>query len=231
MKNVLFVSAWFGVVFTTQKRIKFLYGDVYEGQVNGDGNLDGDGVYTWNGGVFVGKYKDGWKVNGKHTYTNGNMYEGEYEMNKKNGHGVFTWARTWKYPPQIYDGHWKDNKRDGFGVFRTKADNYYMYVGDWKNDKRHGLATEKKGGVTYTGHFEDDKKNGEGTLRKKNGDVLTGKWKNDEPFQVVMTKGTETEKTKSEFAKRLQIPSSKRNKETYKDSGAFEDEANEPLLR
>ena len=222
------MSAWFTVVFTTQRRIEFIGGDVYEGQVNDDGKLDGDGVFTYKiGTTFVGKYKDGWKVNGKETFAGGNTYEGEYENDEENGNGVYTWAlKHGAYPPFIYDGHWKDGKRDGYGVFRTKDDNYYIYAGDWKNDKKHGFATEQRGGVTYKGHFQDGKRSGEGTLTKKNGVVLTGEWKNDEPFQVLTTK-----RTKSLFAKRFQIPSSKRNKETYRDSGVFEDEANEPLLR
>ena len=51
-------------------------------------------------------------------------YEGEYQMDKKHGQGVFTWASG-----NIYKGAYKDDERDGHGEMRWTDGSYY--VGEW----------------------------------------------------------------------------------------------------
>lgn len=51
--------------------------------------------------------------NGKYTWKDGRMYEGEYENDRKHGYGVYTWNDG-----KQYEGHWKNGKQDGEGIYR-----------------------------------------------------------------------------------------------------------------
>jgi hypothetical protein len=44
----------------------------------------------------------------KVTWSNGNIYEGDYKNDKREGHGKFVYAKG-----IVYDGNWKDNKYVG----------------------------------------------------------------------------------------------------------------------
>jgi hypothetical protein len=51
-------------------------------------------------------------------------YEGEYEDDKKQGYGVFTWASG-----NIYKGDYKNDEREGHGEMKWTDGSYY--VGEW----------------------------------------------------------------------------------------------------
>lgn len=54
-----------------------------------------------------------------------NSYDGEYNMDKKNGYGVFTWESG-----NIYKGNYKDDEREGYGeMFWTDGS---IYKGQWR---------------------------------------------------------------------------------------------------
>ncbi len=72
-------------------------------------------------------------------------YEGEYEGDKKNGQGVFTWASG-----NVYRGEYKDDERDGHGEMKWTDGSYY--IGEWVRGIQHGYgkivfpdSTEKEG--------------------------------------------------------------------------------------
>jgi hypothetical protein len=48
---------------------------------------------------------------GKFVHPDGDVYEGEWQNDKANGHGVFTRKNGGRY-----DGKWKDDLQDGLGV-------------------------------------------------------------------------------------------------------------------
>jgi hypothetical protein len=52
--------------------------------------------------------KGKWKKNFESA--NCNMYDGDYQNDKKNGYGLFTWESG-----NIYKGNYKDDERDGYG--------------------------------------------------------------------------------------------------------------------
>ena len=56
-----------------------------------------------------------------------------------------------------YEGEWEDNKRSGHGEM-TYGDGKF-YTGKWENDKRHGKGTltDKNGKVIHEGEWEDGK--------------------------------------------------------------------------
>ena len=64
---------------------------------------------------------------GKYTWANGNMYEGDYQTEKKHGKGTLTWANG-----DIYRGDFKDDKMHGKGTFIFISGG--MYEGDYQDD-------------------------------------------------------------------------------------------------
>lgn len=93
------------------------------------------------------KYEGYWKENmfhglGKTTFSNGNIYEGEYIENKKSGFGVFLWTASkkgWK----IFAGYWLNGKRHGNGVllFENGKQEYQV----WKEGTKIGTDEWKEG--------------------------------------------------------------------------------------
>ena len=53
--------------------------------------------------------KDG---QGKYTYADGSVYDGEWWMNKINGYGSQTWADG-----KCYYGQWSENDMNGYGMY------------------------------------------------------------------------------------------------------------------
>ena len=49
---------------------------------------------------------------GRMTYATGNYYEGNWENNKRNGHGVMFWVTS----NEKYTGNWVENLQSGFGT-------------------------------------------------------------------------------------------------------------------
>ena len=79
----------------------------------------------------------------------------------------------------IYEGSWELDKRNGKG--RLKELKVGVYVGEFSEDKKNGkgrLYDEAKDEI-YEGEFNNDKKNGEGTIVRRNGEVISGDFRND----------------------------------------------------
>ena len=61
-------------------------------------------------------------------YADGRTYTGEWQRNKMNGSGIFTWSDG-----RVYEGDYVDDEREGNGVYRWPDGS--MYVGGWKEGK------------------------------------------------------------------------------------------------
>lgn len=118
------------------------WGDCVEGDcVNGKGRH----IYS-NGDVYEGDFKlyvpDG---KGKTSYANGDVYVGDYKVGRRAGKGKFTWANG-----DVYEGDWKASQRNGSGKF-TYA-NGQVLVGVFQDDVWLGTAAsverEKKRRLT-----------------------------------------------------------------------------------
>lgn len=104
----------------------------YEGQWQGD-MQHGTGHQTWSDGrVYDGQFDNGkFSGHGKmvwHTQKGLLTYEGQYQNDLKHGSGKFVWADG-----RTYDGAWVGGKRDGRGTYinaRTERK-----VGYWVEDK------------------------------------------------------------------------------------------------
>jgi hypothetical protein len=109
----------------------------------------------------------------KETYADGNIYEGEWKDDKRNGRGKYT-----KVNGNVYEGEWKDDKRSGRGKY-TKA-NGKIYEGEWKDDKRNGRGKlTYASGEVYEGEFKDGDFNGQGAKTYPDGRRESGTWRDD----------------------------------------------------
>ena len=101
-------KGWPPQQFETRPIHKFDNGDKYLGQWNpATGKIEGQGIYVWA--------------------NNGDIYEGYYKNNLRNGRG-----RCMFYDGGVYEGEWKDDKRYGYGVWTGVNRN--AYKGHYKND-------------------------------------------------------------------------------------------------
>ena len=91
------------------------------------------------------------KCNGKVTFYNGNIYEGEFYNGKGHGYGKYIWVSGSKY------------------------------VGEWKDGQKHGQGTyTSANGDKYVGEFKDGKRYGQGTYTHNDGKIDKGIWENGE---------------------------------------------------
>ena len=170
---ILGIRAW----NSRQQTIPFADG-TYVGQLKK--NLkNGQGTMTYsNGNIYEGEWIDDKKNgHGIMTYSNGAVYEGEWVDDKKNGQGIITWSES----GSVYKGAWTDDKKNGQGVMIYSNGN--IYEGEWENDMRNGqgIYTWAESGDVYEGEWIDDKKNGQGIYTwSENGAVYEGEWVNGE---------------------------------------------------
>eukprot|EP01062_Namystynia_karyoxenos_P023843 TRINITY_DN19249_c0_g1_i1.p1 TRINITY_DN19249_c0_g1~~TRINITY_DN19249_c0_g1_i1.p1 ORF type:complete len:403 (+),score=94.86 TRINITY_DN19249_c0_g1_i1:71-1279(+) len=89
---------------------------------------------------------------------NGDLYEGEFELDSMSGTGVL-------HSPNgdLYEGEFWGNLRHGIGV-QTDASGA-TYSGQWQHDERHGKGDESlPDGTVYEGLFRGDARHGFGKL-------------------------------------------------------------------
>ena len=92
---------------------------------------------------------------GKFTWTNGVIYEGEFTENRITGRGHYNWPdKSW------YKGFVKDGLRHGEGEYESPNDGI-KYNGLWANGMREGFGklTYKSGSI-YEGNFKKGYKDG-----------------------------------------------------------------------
>ena len=65
------------------------------------------------------------------TYSNGDVYKGEFKAGKKEGRGKLTLANG-----DIYDGEFKADMKDGRGTYTSANTDVEKYEGEWKGNVR-----------------------------------------------------------------------------------------------
>ena len=151
--------------------------DIYVGEVNNNGEPQGQGKMTYgNGDVYEGAWNDGKKHGqGKMIYEDGNVYDGMWKDGKPNGKGKMTYAKDlFGKIFKEYDGMWKDGKRHGEGelIYNDAS----VYNGAFEDGKPHGEGkmTYKESGAIYEGAWKKMEPHGQGTLTLKSGHVYEG---------------------------------------------------------
>ena len=97
----------------------------------------GSGTMEYSDGrIYEGKWKDGqWNDdNGKATYPNGDMYNGNFYEDQRHGKGKYIWKDG-----RIYQGAFSNDHRCGYGIY-SWPDNS-IYKGEFYSGLRHGKGT------------------------------------------------------------------------------------------
>jgi len=136
-----------------------------------------------NGDKYVGEWQND-KANGQGTYTfgpdtewAGHKYVGGFKNDDFNGQGIYTYSNGDKYV-----GEFKDNYFNGQGIFTYGPDSKWSgdnHEGQYKNDMRSGQGTYTwADGAKYVGEWQSDEKNGQGTYTYVDGSKDVGEWQN-----------------------------------------------------
>lgn len=132
---------------------------------------------------------------GEITYSNGDIYKGNWTNDKHDGRGVYIWKEYGRYEGDfvegkmqgngkrvyhsgnVYVGQFIDGKKHGPGTMKyTNGDEYN---GQWDDDYMHGRGTYTWAqGDSFTGKFAKDKREGKGTLTLASGEVIEAEWVN-----------------------------------------------------
>lgn len=118
----------------------------------------GEGVQTYsNGDIYEGEFYQGrCSGSGVYYFYKSGRYEGDWVDGKYDGYGVETWARGSRYR-----GQYRQGMRDGYGIYRFYTGD--VYSGHWSNGQSHGLGMQTCGdGSYYIGEFKWGVKHGFG---------------------------------------------------------------------
>ena len=204
--------------FTGVGRLEWKDGSTYEGSVV-NGIRHGQGVYRkggdkvfvydgeWKHGQFdgegtcyygelgckhkyVGHFEKGLREgHGTMYYPNGNVYEGEWHLGKRHGHGKFTWADSGSY----YIGDFVDGEMHGKGeiiyAFSAQSPSVQFvqsnrYLGEFEHSLRSGNGVfYYANGAVYKGEWKDNMKNGQGKFTSRDGRVYHSEFRDGSIYQ------------------------------------------------
>lgn len=174
--------------------IKFKNGDIYHGNWNIDGQMEGYGIYSIKDKNLIteGIWKKGNIIYGRIFFPNNNIYEGYIKNSLPDGKGIIYFANK-----EIYRGDFINGEMTGKGTYIYADKSYYtgainngIFNGEgsmkWINGTEfHGNFLDStlsgKGkifndiiGEKYIGNFDKNDFNGYGIYSYNNGDVFEG---------------------------------------------------------
>lgn len=174
--------------------IKFKNGDIYHGNWNIDGQMEGYGIYSIKEKNLIteGIWEKGNIIYGRIFFPNKSIYEGYIKNSLPNGKGTIYFVNK-----EIYKGDFVDGEMTGKGTY-IYADKSY-YTGKIKNGIFNGEGSMKwingtefhgnfldstlsgkgkifndKMGEKYIGNFDKNYFNGYGVYSYNNGDIYEG---------------------------------------------------------
>jgi hypothetical protein len=125
------------------------------------------GAELAGGGGIPGLYHG----QGKMTYVNGDVYEGQWEADERHGQGKRTYVNG-----DVYEGQWEADERHGQGKVVHVSGNA-VYEGQYEADKMHGQGKRTyASGNVYEGQWEAGKRHGQGKITSASGDNYEGQW-------------------------------------------------------
>ncbi len=147
-----------------------------------------------NGDRYDGKVRFGRRnKQGRMTFSNGNVYEGNWVNDKPEGEGLLLTKNNIEY-----FGLWKG--MNGFG--KIKFPDGRIYKGDWDTLRRKGPATVSyPDGGLFQGTFKNDIRDGYGTMKYADSTVFSfeGTWEDGKRYGHGTMKFTDGRKFKGEF--------------------------------
>lgn len=125
-----------------------------------------------NGDVYEGELVDG-QMDGRgvYRYAGGNVYAGFFNKGKPHGpNAVFTYSNGDRYEGPYVNGLKDTSESNGQGVYTFSKDGA-VYTGPFKANMRegHGAVMTWPDGRKYEGSFLQSKRHGIGTMHKKDG--------------------------------------------------------------
>ncbi|KAL7537152.1 hypothetical protein ACHAXR_007629 [Thalassiosira sp. AJA248-18] len=156
-------------------------GDFSEGLFEGSGSLTHS-----DGSSFVGTWSGGKRVEGTETSSNGDVFEGKFLNDIRDGQGILKMKCGGITTQGIWEG---DELKEGTDLNITFADGH-VYCGDHTNSVPHGFgrmeyADVGSGASIYTGWFVNGFRHGVGRcFFHKTGQEYEGEWACDEPIDL-----------------------------------------------
>ncbi|KAH0938672.1 hypothetical protein HID58_006133 [Brassica napus] len=127
-----------------------------------------------NGDIYEGEFNRG-RSHGSgvyYYYVNG-RYEGDWVNGRYDGYGIESWSKGSKYK-----GQYKQGTRHGYGVYWFYTGD--SYSGEWFNGQSHGFGVQTcADGSSYVGEFKFGVKHGLGSYHFRNGDKYAGEYYGD----------------------------------------------------
>ena len=153
--------------------MKYRNGDFYDGYWKNDLREGKGTLIKKKGDKYYGIWKnDKLEENVEIKFSNGDEYYGNLKYEKKFGKGKY----IYKDLDIIYIGNWENDKKNGFGrlIYKNKVIDLEF---DLTKVKEYEIFER------YEGNFKDDFFEGEGTFYYKDGKIINGIFKNNEPIQ------------------------------------------------
>jgi len=119
---------------------------------------------------FFFKFFENKNKKGQYTYTNGDIYSGDFLSGKKHGYGVLQQKNIC-----TYQGEWENDIFNGQGIL-TKEDGI-SFQGFFTNGKLNNLEKsiiKYSNGDNYTGQVNNGVPEGQGVFKFSNGDINEG---------------------------------------------------------
>lgn len=127
-----------------------------------------------NGDIYEGEFNGG-RSHGSgvyYYYVNG-RYEGDWVNGRYDGYGIESWSKGSKYK-----GQYRQGARHGYGVYWFYTGD--SYSGEWFNGQSHGFGVQTcADGSSYVGEFKFGVKHGLGSYHFRNGDKYAGEYYGD----------------------------------------------------
>ena len=174
--------------------IEFSNGNVYSGNWNLNGEIEGYGIYLIkNKNVITeGIWLKGNIIYGRIFFPNGDIYEGDIKNSVPHGNGMIIFKNE-----EIYKGDFENGEMTGKGTFIYSDKSYYsgkikngVFEGKgsikWNNGTEYhgnfvnsvlsgkGKMYNNNTGEKYVGYFDKNEFHGEGVYTYRNGDIYEG---------------------------------------------------------
>lgn len=101
-------------------------------------------------GEFVAGRKEGM---GRKTYTNGDVYEGQWHQDQRHGHGFYAYGSTSPWVGDRYEGAWRDDLMQGYGRYIWASGD--TYAGAWnKGEPTNKITPVQARRALYLKNFQ-----------------------------------------------------------------------------